>query len=154
MLILGVITTWIICAFVGAKLAGEKGRSTTGFWLGLLFGPIGIIIALLLSPIGSLAASQADSEELNDLNALVKNKGKTGIVLSVSDGRTILSVIDGSIAEASGIRANDRIITIDGCLINGDYRDNALKLVGEAGTAVSITVRRGETAHDFTLIRI
>ena len=45
-----VLIAFLICGFIGAGLAGEKGRGVAGFWLGFLFGPIGIVIALLLSP--------------------------------------------------------------------------------------------------------
>lgn len=38
----------VVCAVIGAALASEKRRSSEGFLLGLFFGPIGIIIALLL----------------------------------------------------------------------------------------------------------
>jgi hypothetical protein len=41
---------FIICGVIGAALASEKGRGAAGFWLGFVFGPIGILIALLLKP--------------------------------------------------------------------------------------------------------
>ena len=41
---------FVICGVVGASLASEKGRGVAGFWLGFIFGPIGIVIALLLKP--------------------------------------------------------------------------------------------------------
>ena len=40
----------LICGLIGKKLASEKGRGVAGFWLSFLFGPIGIVIALLLQP--------------------------------------------------------------------------------------------------------
>ena len=48
MIVFVCILGWIVCALVGAALASEKGRGSHGFLLGLLFGPIGIVIALLL----------------------------------------------------------------------------------------------------------
>lgn len=45
---MGFVILWIICAFVGAALGSRKGRGGTGFILGLLFGPIGILIVLVI----------------------------------------------------------------------------------------------------------
>lgn len=38
---------WIICAFVGCFVA-PKDRALLGFFLGLLLGPLGVLIAVLL----------------------------------------------------------------------------------------------------------
>ena len=45
--ILGILG-WLVCGLIGAALAKEKGREQEGLILGFLFGPIGIVIALLL----------------------------------------------------------------------------------------------------------
>jgi len=42
------VIIWVICGFIGGAIADSKGEGCAGFILGLLFGPIGIIIALLL----------------------------------------------------------------------------------------------------------
>ncbi len=38
----------IICAFIARSLARPSGRTTLGFWLGLLLGPMGILIAAVI----------------------------------------------------------------------------------------------------------
>ncbi len=47
----------IVCGLIGRALAESKGRAGAGFWLGFLFGPIGIVIALLLPEQARPAAS-------------------------------------------------------------------------------------------------
>jgi len=37
---------WIACGFIARRIASQKEAETLGFWLGFLFGPIGIAIAL------------------------------------------------------------------------------------------------------------
>jgi hypothetical protein len=50
LLIIAVVVGWIACGLIGGALASEKGRGSDGLLLGFLFGPIGIVIALLLPP--------------------------------------------------------------------------------------------------------
>jgi ssDNA-binding Zn-finger/Zn-ribbon topoisomerase 1 len=40
------ILLWIACGYIGKKIANQKEAGDTGFWLGVLLGPIGIAIAL------------------------------------------------------------------------------------------------------------
>ncbi|WP_156826944.1 zinc ribbon domain-containing protein [Geopsychrobacter electrodiphilus] len=43
------IVVWVICGFICSVIAGSKGRSSGAFFfLGILFGPIGIIIAAVI----------------------------------------------------------------------------------------------------------
>ena len=45
------VVVWLVCGAIGAAIMSGKGRSGVGgFALGVLLGPIGLIIALLLSP--------------------------------------------------------------------------------------------------------
>ena len=44
------VVVWLVCGAIGAAIMSGKGRSGVGgFALGVLLGPIGLIIALLLS---------------------------------------------------------------------------------------------------------
>ena len=48
--ILITIGFWILWCVLGVKITASKGRGeVTGFWLGLLLGPLGVLIALFLS---------------------------------------------------------------------------------------------------------
>lgn len=56
-----VIGGLVLCAFIGAMIVESKGRNPgIGLILGLLFGPIGLIIAAIISP---------NQEELDRRNA-------------------------------------------------------------------------------------
>lgn len=41
---------WAICALVGYLIAEEKGREGLGLVLALLFGPLGVLMAICLEP--------------------------------------------------------------------------------------------------------
>ncbi|HKA18070.1 MAG TPA: PDZ domain-containing protein [Blastocatellia bacterium] len=143
---------WLICALIGALLASEKGRTWAGFWLGAGFGPIGIVIALLL-PTCNPANADISTAAVADFTAFVKDQGKVGVSINTQDGRTIGSVSAGSPAAEAGVLPGDRLIAIGGELCEGDYRSVVMRLVGSRGTIVSITVRRGEDRVDFNLTR-
>lgn len=49
-LLIGVGFALLVCATIGALVGGPKGRSGSGFALGLLLGPIGIVIVAVMSP--------------------------------------------------------------------------------------------------------
>ena len=63
------------------------------------------------------------------------------------DYLTIISPIEGSPAQAAGMRAGDQIIAIDGVDMTGVAPEQArLKVLGPAGTTVTLTVaREGES---------
>jgi len=45
-----VFIVWIICLAVSVKVGKDKGRNGLGWALGLLLGPIGLIIIAVLPP--------------------------------------------------------------------------------------------------------
>jgi uncharacterized RDD family membrane protein YckC/dUTPase len=88
-----------------------------------------------------------------ELNALIANLGKVGIGINTQDGRTITSITTGSSAHENGIQVGDLIVAIDGAICEGDYRAVILQLVGDAGSQVEVTVRRGERLNEYVLVR-
>ncbi len=69
-------------------------------------------------------------------------------------GIQILSVIKGSPAEASGLLADDVIIAIDDTSLAGlDFDTASDLLLGDIGTRVSVTVRRGENTLTLDITR-
>jgi carboxyl-terminal processing protease len=80
-----------------------------------------------------------------------------GIEITLKDGIiTIISPIEDTPADRAGIRAQDKIIKIDGTLTKGRTLFEAVKLLrGEKGSEVSISVYREgeEDLREFTLVR-
>lgn len=52
------LTLWIVCAGVGFVVANRK----TGFWMGLLLGPLGVVLAGLTSDTPAVDYSRRDHD--------------------------------------------------------------------------------------------
>lgn len=73
----------------------------------------------------------------------------------VSDGVLIQSVIEGSGAEAAGLRAGDVILRADGVDLSGMLLNQAIALIrGPEGTTVRLTVRRGTSVFEAAVQRM
>lgn len=99
-----------------------------------------------------------DPETYKEMEVETKGKfGGLGIVISIKDGQlTVISPIEGTPAYRSGIKANDRIVKINGESTKDITLTEAVKkLRGEKGTQVTITIMREGEAKllDFTLTR-
>ncbi len=47
--LIAVVVVWLVMGIFGAWIASQKNRSIReGFWLGLLFGPLGVVVEALL----------------------------------------------------------------------------------------------------------
>lgn len=68
-----VITVWVICAIIGAAIGHSKGNGTAGFFLGLLLGPLGILIAAVMKP-----TPEAEAEHRRQVNAAMGTAGAAG----------------------------------------------------------------------------
>jgi carboxyl-terminal processing protease len=79
-----------------------------------------------------------------------------GAYLDLRDGRLVVAApIEGSPADAAGLRAGDAILAVDGAPTEGWSVDTAVaRIRGPAGTPVTLTVRRGEAApRQVTIVR-
>lgn len=66
----------------------------------------------------------------------------------------IVAPLEGSPAQAAGLRAGDQVLAIDGASTMGESVSSLVFVVrGEAGTDVTLTVRRGEETLDITVTR-
>ncbi len=58
------VLIWIVCGIVGAMIASSRGGSGPGgFFLGLLLGPLGVIITLFMGGEKEMAAKQLAAGE-------------------------------------------------------------------------------------------
>jgi carboxyl-terminal processing protease len=66
----------------------------------------------------------------------------------------IVAPLDGSPAEAAGLRPGDRILAVDGTSTAGESLSTLVfQIRGEAGTDVTLTVGRGDTELEITITR-
>jgi carboxyl-terminal processing protease len=75
-------------------------------------------------------------------------------VVTSTCAMVIVAPLDGSPAEAAGLRAGDQVLAIDGTSTIGESVSSLVFQVrGEAGTDVTLTVRRDEEELDITITR-
>ena len=67
-----------------------------------------------------------------------------GVELAARNGLTVVSCLDGSPASESGLRAGDRLLTIDGKAVDSlSYYAAGNLLLGQAGSRANLKVQRG-----------
>lgn len=75
-------------------------------------------------------------------------------VVTETCAMVIVAPLAGSPAEAAGLRAGDQVLAVDGTSTMGESISSLVYQVrGEAGTDVTLTVRRGEEELDITITR-
>ena len=66
----------------------------------------------------------------------------------------VIAPLRDSPAERAGLRAGDIVLAVDGASVDGStLEDEVNKVRGEAGTEVTLTIRRGEETFDLTITR-
>jgi carboxyl-terminal processing protease len=98
------------------------------------------------------------SGSFEGIGAVIESRGPTGdacTTLGPDCYLLVVSPIDGSPAKAAGIQSGDRITLVDGATVDGDTLDEAvLRVRGEKGTSVVITIVRGDAAPvNLTIVR-
>jgi carboxyl-terminal processing protease len=78
-----------------------------------------------------------------------------GVIIRALQGKiVVMSPIEGGPALGAGVRARDIITHIDGEALNATTPEVATKKIrGEAGTTVTLTIRRGEEAINIRIVR-
>jgi carboxyl-terminal processing protease len=75
-------------------------------------------------------------------------------VVTTTCAMVIVAPLEGSPAEAAGLRPGDRVLAIDGETTMGESVSSLVYFVrGEAGTDVTLTIRRGDQTLDITVTR-
>ena len=114
-------------------------------------------ISGMLAATGDKHTSYMDPDEFAQANAEMEGEEYTGIgawVNITGEYVEIVSPMKGSPADEAGLRAKDIVIAINGEDMTGTPGDLALqKILGPAGEAVTLTIRRGEEILDFTIVR-
>ena len=89
-------------------------------------------------------------------NILMGHFGGLGIhVTMVEEQLTVISPIEDTPAYQAGIKANDKIMAIDGESTKGISLDEAVNLMrGEEGTAVTLTIKRENIEDNFEVVII
>jgi len=120
-------------------------------------------VALMRGAISGMLAATGDKHttymnptEFEQANASMEGEyeGIGAWVDTTGDYVQVISPMKGSPAEAAGLRANDIVIAVNGEDQTGIPGDLVLKkILGPAGEAVTLTIRRGEEKLDFTIVR-
>ena len=120
-------------------------------------------VALMRGAISGMLAATGDKHttymnptEFEQANASMEGEyeGIGAWVDTTGDYVQVISSMKGSPAEAAGLRANDIVIAVNGEDQTGIPGDLVLKkILGPAGEAVTLTIRRGEEKLDFTIVR-
>ncbi|MFA5611896.1 MAG: S41 family peptidase [Anaerolineaceae bacterium] len=114
-------------------------------------------ISGMLAATGDKHTSYMDPNEFAQANAEMEGEEYTGIgawVNITGEYVEIVSPMKGSPADEAGLRAKDIVIAINGEDMTGTPGDLVLqKILGPAGDAVTLTIRRGEEILDFRIVR-
>lgn len=111
----------------------------------------------MMESLGDKHSSYMDPQEYKDAQAPLE--GYEGIGAFVDTQGTVLTVIEpiaGSPAEKAGLLPGDQIIAVDGIdITNISPELGRLKVLGPAGTSVTLTIRREgvEQPFDVTIVR-
>ena len=114
-------------------------------------------ISGMLAATGDKHTSYMNPEQFEQANAEMSGEEYTGIgawVNTTGEYIEVVSPMKNSPAEKAGLKAKDVVIAIDGEDMTGIPGDLALqKILGPAGEAVTLTIRRGEEILEFTIVR-
>jgi carboxyl-terminal processing protease len=109
-------------------------------------------ISGMLASLGDAHTSYMDPEQYAEFTAPLEGSFEgIGAYVDVSGKYlTIISPMPGSPAEKAGLKSGDEVIKVDGKDVTGQDPSVVLKSVkGPAGTDVTITIQRPETADPF-----
>lgn len=92
-------------------------------------------------------------EQMRDwqgLKSLMSKRGKIGVELN--EGHFVVNVVDGSPAQLAGIKAGDKLLTVDESPVT-NVADTLLRVTGVPGTTVSLKIDRAGTVTSYSVVR-
>lgn len=110
----------------------------------------------MLSSLGDPHTSYMSPEEFEQANESLEGEyeGIGAWVDITGEYVEIVSPMKGSPADQAGLQPKDRVIAIDGVDMTGIPGDLVLqRILGPAGTDVTLTIKRGEEIFDVTITR-
>lgn len=141
----GIIAVWVVCAFIGAALLESSGRAGLGFVLGLLLGPIGLIIAAIMRlekpQTSTESVDHADERKCPDCAEWVKAEARRcrfcGAALSPVEPRPVATRAPRAAAVPTSFAVNSRKSVI-GMAVFG------VAIIGVIGVIIAVTVAAGQ----------
>lgn len=85
MSIQAIIIDAVVCCILGAAIGSGKGQSGAGFWLGLLLGPLGVLLCLTMKATPAYAAARAEAIEAEREQIRAQRDGATAAAQQPSD---------------------------------------------------------------------
>ncbi len=110
----------------------------------------------MLASLGDKHTTYMTPEEFNQANESLQGEyeGIGAWVDVTGDYVEIISPMTGSPADQAGLKPNDMVIAVDGEDMTGIPGDLVLqRILGPAGTDVTLTIRRGDETFDVTITR-
>ena len=115
-----------------------------------------VALALPLSAGEGQKKCEGDAQAcLNKMAAKFKDRGWVGVELDHNENgsMTVLEVIDGSPAQAAGLKSGDVLVAINGVKFGEENKDKlkATKMEMKVGSTIEYTVKRGGKAKDVAI---
>ena len=105
-------------------------------------------------PYTSYLNAEQTSEYKDRVHGLIQGIGITVLYDPEKNMLTVVSTIEGTPAENAGILSGDMIYKVDGKNVQGMLSDDVIALIkGEAGTSVTVIVKRGNEEIEFIVER-
>ena len=116
------------------------------------------LISAYLVAVGDKYATYLNEEDYksyqSDTSGNFVGVGVSATYDMIANTLEVISVIAGSPAEAAGLQAGDFITHVDGTPIEElGYYASINNIRGEEGTTVVLTIRRGESSFDVSIVR-
>jgi hypothetical protein len=70
-----IVVDAVICCIIGAAIGSNRGQGGAGAWLGLLLGPIGVLLCLTMKATPAVAAARLEAIEAERARIRAEREG-------------------------------------------------------------------------------